>query len=154
MSDGFQDREKGFERKYELDQAQQFRVASRRDKLFGLWLAEKLGLVGEEAEQYAKDVVASNMDTPGDDDMIDLRAIHALRRIDHLPDGALGLIHIDDKTILHAQRALMTNAEHTHAMRAPVARRDITRRRQSRDQTGNLGGSDIQHRESRGATWR
>jgi hypothetical protein len=71
MSDAFQDREKGFERKYELDQSQQFRVASRRDKLFGLWLAEKLGLVGEEAERYAKDVVASNMDMPGDDDMIE-----------------------------------------------------------------------------------
>ena len=71
MSDAFQEREKGFERKFQLDQDQQFRVASRRDKLFGQWLAGKLGLNGAAAEQYAKDVVGSNFDKPGDDDMID-----------------------------------------------------------------------------------
>ena len=86
--------------------------------------------------------------------MVDLRAIHALRRFDRLANGALGLVHIDDKTILHAQRTLMANAEHTHPMRAPVAGRNITRRRQSRDQAGDLGGSDIQHRKSRRATLR
>lgn len=70
MSDAFQEREKGFERKFQLDQEQQFKVAARRDKLFGQWLAGKLGLSGAAADQYAKDVVASNMDKPGDDDMI------------------------------------------------------------------------------------
>jgi hypothetical protein len=70
MSDAFQEREKGFERKYQLDQDQQFKVASRRDKLFGQWLAGKLGLSGATADQYAKDVVAANFEKPGDDDMI------------------------------------------------------------------------------------
>jgi hypothetical protein len=81
MSDAFKDREKGFERKYELDQEQRFRVQSRRDKLFGLWAAGKLGKSGEAAEAYAKEVVAANFDKPGDDDMIakvtkDLQAAH------------------------------------------------------------------------------
>jgi hypothetical protein len=70
MSDTFQDREKGFERKFQLDQDQQFRVNSLRDKLFGRWLAEKLGLSGAAAEQYAKDVVMANFETPGDDDLL------------------------------------------------------------------------------------
>ncbi|MDX2224617.1 MAG: DUF1476 domain-containing protein [Rhodospirillaceae bacterium] len=69
MSDAFKDREKGFERKYQLDQEQQFRVQSRRDKLFGLWAAGKLGKSGDAAEAYAKEVVAANFDKPGDDDM-------------------------------------------------------------------------------------
>ena len=71
MSDAFQDREKGFERKYQLDQDQEFRVLSRRDKLFGLWIAAKLGKSGPVAEAYAKDVVVSNFDKPGDNDMFE-----------------------------------------------------------------------------------
>ena len=70
MSDAFQEREKGFERKFQLDQEQQFKVAARRDHLFGLWLASKSGLSGASAEQYAKDVVDSNFDKPGDEDML------------------------------------------------------------------------------------
>lgn len=70
MSDAFQQREKGFERKFEMDQDQQFRVGARRDKLFGEWLAGKLGLSGASAEQYAKDVVAANFEKPGDDDLM------------------------------------------------------------------------------------
>jgi len=71
MSDAFQDREKAFERKFQLDQDQMFKVGSRRDKLFGQWLAGKLGLSGASADAYAKEVVASNFDKPGDDDMMD-----------------------------------------------------------------------------------
>ena len=70
MSDAFQEREKGFERKFQLDQDQLFKLGSRRDKLFGLWLAGKLGLSGAAAEEYAKDVVGSNFEKPGDDDML------------------------------------------------------------------------------------
>jgi hypothetical protein len=71
MSDAFQEREKAFERKFQLDQDQEFKVHSRRDKLFGQWLAGKLGMSGASAEAYAKDVVISNFDKPGDDDMLD-----------------------------------------------------------------------------------
>ena len=71
MSDGFKDREKGFERKYQLDQDQQFKALTRRDRLFGQWIAEKLGHSGDAAAAYAKEVVASNFEKPGDDDMFD-----------------------------------------------------------------------------------
>lgn len=70
MSDAFGDREKGFERKYQLDQEQQFRAQVRRDKLFGQWAAGQLGLTGADADKYAQEVVDSNFEKPGDDDMI------------------------------------------------------------------------------------
>jgi hypothetical protein len=71
MTDAFQDREKGFERKYELDQDQEFRVQARRDKLFGHWLAQRFGMSGEAEEAYVIDVVDSNFEIPGDEDMLD-----------------------------------------------------------------------------------
>lgn len=70
MSDAFSDREKGFERKYQLDQEQQFRALARRDKLFGQWVAGHFGLSGAEAEKYAQEVVDSNFEKPGDEDML------------------------------------------------------------------------------------
>jgi hypothetical protein len=70
MSDAFGDRQKGFERKYELDQEQQFRAQIRRDKLFGQWAAGQLGKTGADADAYAQEVVDSNFEKPGDDDMI------------------------------------------------------------------------------------
>ncbi len=71
MSDALHDREKGFERKYQLDQEQEFRAGARRDKLFGQWAAGKLGHTGAAADTYAATVVDSNFEKPGDDDMLD-----------------------------------------------------------------------------------
>ncbi len=70
MSDAFGDRQKGFERKYELDQEQEFRAQIRRDKLFGQWAAGLLGKTGADVDAYAQEVVESNFERPGDDDMI------------------------------------------------------------------------------------
>lgn len=66
----FDEREKAFEAKYKQDQELRFKVMSRRDKLFGLFVAEQLGLKGDEAEAYAKSVVKANFDKPGDGDMM------------------------------------------------------------------------------------
>ena len=71
MTDAFQDREKGFERKFQLDKDQEFKVQSRRDKLFGHWLAKCFGMSGDEAETYVIDVIDSNFEKPGDDYMLD-----------------------------------------------------------------------------------
>lgn len=66
----FDDREKGFERKFQLDEEQAFRAQARRDKLFGQWAASRLGYVGDAAEKYIKAVVDSNFEKPGDEDML------------------------------------------------------------------------------------
>jgi hypothetical protein len=66
---GMDDREKAFENKYALDQELMFRIEARTSKLFGLWLAEKLGLDGDEAKVFAGTVVSANLDEPGFEDV-------------------------------------------------------------------------------------
>ncbi len=63
----FDEREKGFEAKYHMEQEAQFKVNIRRDKLLGLWAAEKLGLVGDEAKAYALTVVDAEFSEPDHD---------------------------------------------------------------------------------------
>ena len=65
----FDDRQKGFENKYAHDQELQFKAQARRNKLLGLWAAEKMGLTGDAASDYAKTVVRADFDEPGDEDV-------------------------------------------------------------------------------------
>jgi len=68
----FEDREKAEESKYKHDQEFMFKVRNRRNKLFGLWIAETyLGKSGQEAMDYAKDVVMADFERPGDGDVLD-----------------------------------------------------------------------------------
>ena len=65
----FDKREEGFEKKFALDEELQFKAGARRNKLLGLWAAEKLGLYGADAEAYAKSVVMADFAEAGDDDV-------------------------------------------------------------------------------------
>ena len=68
----FSEREKGFEAEFKRDQELMFRITARRNRLFGLWAAARLGLsAGEDAEAYAKTVVAADLEAPGDADVIE-----------------------------------------------------------------------------------
>ena len=66
---GFDDRERAEEAKYALEQANEFKVMARRNKLLGLWAAELMGLSGADAEAYAKTVILSDLEEAGDDDV-------------------------------------------------------------------------------------
>jgi hypothetical protein len=66
----FDQRKDGFEKKFAHDEELQFKATARRNKLLGAWAAEKLGLSGEAATQYAKDVVAADFEEAGDDDVV------------------------------------------------------------------------------------
>lgn len=66
---GFDDRGDAFENKFAHDEQLQFKAMARRNKLLGLWVAEKLGLSGDEATEYAKSVVRSDFEEPGDEDV-------------------------------------------------------------------------------------
>lgn len=70
MSDSFHDREKSYEAKYKLDEELRFKAESRRDKLVGLWAAEKMGMSGADAEAYAKTVVMADLEEPGTEDVV------------------------------------------------------------------------------------
>lgn len=65
----FEERESAFENKFALDEALLFKAEARCCKLFGLWLAEKMGLEGETANAYASSVVSANLEEPGFDDV-------------------------------------------------------------------------------------
>ena len=66
----FDKREEGFEKKFALDEEQKFKAEARRNKLLGLWAAEKLGKTGDDAAAYAKEVVASDFEEAGDGDVL------------------------------------------------------------------------------------
>ena len=66
----FDDREKGFEAKYALDQDLEFRAGARRNKMLGLWAGGLMGLEGESLEGYARAVVKSDFELPGDEDVL------------------------------------------------------------------------------------
>ena len=66
---GFDDRKKGQESKYAHDQELEFKAGARRNKLLGLWAAELMGMTGEEAAAYAKEVVKSDFEEAGDHDV-------------------------------------------------------------------------------------
>jgi hypothetical protein len=65
----FDKREEGFEKKYALDEEQKFKAEARRNKLLGLWVADKLGMSGDEANAYAREVVAADFEEAGDGDV-------------------------------------------------------------------------------------
>lgn len=64
------DRQDGFERKFAFDEELRFKATARRNKLLGLWAAEKLGKSGAEADAYAKEVVRSDFEEAGDEDVL------------------------------------------------------------------------------------
>jgi hypothetical protein len=65
----FDKREEGFEKKFAHDEELKFKAEARRNKLLGLWAAEKLGITGPAADAYAKEVVMSDFEAPGDGDV-------------------------------------------------------------------------------------
>ncbi|MBO6783508.1 MAG: DUF1476 domain-containing protein [Alphaproteobacteria bacterium] len=67
----FDDREKGFENKFKRDEELRFKATARRNKLLGLWAAEQMGIGGDDAEAYAKEVIKSDFERPGDDDVLE-----------------------------------------------------------------------------------
>lgn len=66
----FEDRENAFENKFAHDSEMQFKAEARRNKLLGLWAAELLGKSPEAAADYAKEVIRSDFQEAGDDDVL------------------------------------------------------------------------------------
>jgi hypothetical protein len=66
----FDKREEGFEKKFAHDEELKFKAYARRNKLLGLWAAAQLGKSGPDADAYAKDVVLSDFEEAGDDDVL------------------------------------------------------------------------------------
>ena len=65
----FDDREDAYERKFAHDEALKFKAEARRNKLLGLWAAELLGKSGDDAQEYAKEVIRADFEEAGDEDV-------------------------------------------------------------------------------------
>ncbi len=63
------DREDAYENKFAHDEELRFKAMARRNKLLGLWAAEKLGKTGDDAEAYAKEVIVADFEEAGDEDV-------------------------------------------------------------------------------------
>ncbi|MEP1614297.1 MAG: DUF1476 domain-containing protein [Roseobacter sp.] len=94
----FDDRENAFESKYAHDAEMQFKAEARRNKLLGLWAADLLGKTGSDADDYAKEVVKSDFEEAGDEDVY--------RKV----SGDLGS-KADEATIRAKMTALMLEAK-------------------------------------------
>ena len=66
----FDDRESAFENKFAHDAEMVFRAEARRNKLVGLWAAELLGKTGSDADAYAIEVVKSDFEEAGHEDVV------------------------------------------------------------------------------------
>jgi hypothetical protein len=96
------DRQEGFEKKFALDEEQRFKAMARRNKLLGLWAAEKLGKTGEDADAYAKQVVAADFEEAGDEDVF--------RKVRNDFDAA-GVVQSDHQIRRTMEELLATAAE-------------------------------------------
>jgi len=89
----FDKREEGFEKKFALDEEQKFKAEARRNRLLGLWAAEKLGLSGAEADSYALSIVMAALDQGGESAML------AKIRKDFEAKGVVQSAHQIDRTM-------------------------------------------------------
>ena len=85
----FDDRERAFESMYARDQEMQFKIVARRNRLLGHWAAKKMGLTEAEADAYAKEVIRSDFEEAGDEDVV--------RKL--LGDLTSAGVEVDDATI-------------------------------------------------------
>ncbi len=94
----FDDRENAFENKFAHDAQMQFKAEARRNKLLGLWAADLMGKSGDEAAEYAKEVIRSDFEEAGDEDVY--------RKV----SSDLGEL-ADEKTIRAKMTSLMAEAK-------------------------------------------
>ena len=100
MSDAFEERKRAFEEKFAHDQELLFKAQARRNYKLGLWVADLLGLSGEEAEKYAKEVILADLEEPGEEDVF--RKVRA--------DLDAKGVDISDHRIRHRMQELLEEA--------------------------------------------
>jgi hypothetical protein len=96
----FDQRKDAYENKFAHDEELRFKATARRNKLLGLWAAEKLGKSGADAEAYAKSVVVADFEEAGDEDVV--------RKVKN--DFALASIAVTDTEIRTVMTELLIKA--------------------------------------------
>lgn len=96
----FDQREDAFEKKFVLDEEQKFKAEARRNKYLGMWAAEKLGISGEAANAYARDVITAELEPGG--------AANVVRML--VRDFAAKGVTVSEQTIVDQMAELMMRA--------------------------------------------
>jgi hypothetical protein len=96
----FDEREKGFEKKFAMDQDLKFRAEARRNKLLAEWAAAKLGIMGSALQDYVRSVVKADLEEKGDEDVF--RKIHN--------DFAAAGVKVSEAELRAAMRELLVKA--------------------------------------------
>jgi len=96
----FDEREKAFESRFAHDEELRFKSVARRNKLLGMWAAERLGHTGADAEAYVRSVVRADFEEPGDEDVF--RKVRA--------DFDAAGVAIDDESLRQKMRELLVTA--------------------------------------------
>uniref|UniRef100_A0A9E7ZSI4 DUF1476 domain-containing protein n=1 Tax=Bosea sp. NBC_00436 TaxID=2969620 RepID=A0A9E7ZSI4_9HYPH len=96
----FDQRKDAYENKFAHDEELRFKATARRNKLLGLWAAEKLGKSGAEADAYAKSVVVADFEEAGEEDVV--------RKVKN--DFALASIAVADAEIRTVMSELLIKA--------------------------------------------
>lgn len=96
----FDEREHGYEAKFARDEELRFKAQARRDRALGVWAAAQFGLTGAAVDEYAKEVIKSNFQRPGDGDLIEKV----------LGDFKAKGIAMDERTLKKKLIELMANA--------------------------------------------
>ena len=65
----FDEREKSFEKKFQMDEELQFKIAARSNKYLGEWVSEKLGKNEEEKKNYIQEIIKSDLEEAGQEDV-------------------------------------------------------------------------------------
>jgi len=65
----FDEREKGFEKKFAHDEELQFKISARKNKYLGEWAAKILGYKDEKVQEYIQSVIRSDFAEAGDEDV-------------------------------------------------------------------------------------
>ena len=101
MNNKFTDREKGFEKKFQMDEELQFKIAARSNKYLGEWASSMLGKNEEETKNYIQEIIKSDLEETGQEDVF--------RKIKN--DFKVASISMDDKEIRLAMEKSLQNAK-------------------------------------------
>ena len=101
MSKIYDEREKGFEKKFQMDEELQFKVAARSNKYLGEWVSVKLGKNEEEKKNYIQEIIKSDLEEAGQEDVF--------RKIKK--DFEAASINLEEKEIRHQMEKALLRAK-------------------------------------------
>ena len=65
----FDERQKGFEKKFAHDEEKEFKISARRNKYLGEWASKIMGNNEDQTKEYIQSVIKADFQEAGDEDV-------------------------------------------------------------------------------------